>query len=560
MTALLTENIGPLSLAPDGVQRLRALVLDLAVRGLLTQPHEGDDRADDLLAQIFRDREGLVAAGDLKFKALPALKREEVPYQLPAHWLWARLGEITNYGATTKANTIPDDAWLLDLEDVEKDTSRLLRRVRFIERGSLSDKNAFRTGDVLYCKLRPYLNKVIVADQDGYCTTEILPVRCHGRWVPAYFQLALKSPQFLAYVNRKSYGMKMPRLGTEDGRMAAFPLPPLAEQHRIVAKVDELMALCDRLEARQQDAEAAHARLVQALLDSLTQARDADEFQACWQRLALCFESVLTNGESVEAFEAAVFDLAARGVLTRRESDDEPATLLLSDIAEYKTALSRRGLMRDAKSRPPIGGPVPFDLPNTWCWARWDDVALKIGDIDHKMPEPDPNGVPFVSPRDFYPGNVIDFEGAKRVARADYERLSSKIRAESGDLIYPRYGTIGENVLVTVDREFLVSYSCAVIKVARGFVEPEYQFFVSLSGCIRRQAKAAENKTTQANVGIKSIQEFLFPLPPLAEQRRIVAKVTELLGLCDQLKARIAAARAKHAQLAEALVAQAVAA
>lgn len=124
------------------------------------------------------------------------------------------------------------------------------------------------------------------------------------------------------------------------------------------------------------------------------------------------------------------------------------------------------------------------------------------------MPEPDPGGVPFVSPRDFYPGNVIDFDGAKKIARSDHERLSAKIRAERGDLIYPRYGTIGENVLVMDDREVLVSYSCAVIKVANGFMEPRYQFYVSLSGCIRKQAKAAENKTTQANVGIKSIQEL----------------------------------------------------
>ena len=175
------------------------------------------------------------------------------------------------------------------------------------------------------------------------------------------------------------------------------------------------------------------------------------------------------------------------------------------------------------------------------------------------MPETDPNGVPFVSPRDFYPGNVIDFDGAKRVSRSDYQRLSAKIRAERGDLIFPRYGTIGENVLVTVDQEFLVSYSCAIIKVAHGFIDPRYQFYVSLSSCIRSQAKAAENKTTQANVGIKSIQQFLFPVPPLAEQHRIVAKIDEMLKICADIKSRLAAARAKHAQLAEALAAQALA-
>lgn len=131
------------------------------------------------------------------------------------------------------------------------------------------------------------------------------------------------------------------------------------------------------------------------------------------------------------------------------------------------------------------------------------------------MPNTTSEGVPFVSPRDFYPGNVINFDGAKRVSVEDFERLSAKIKAERGDLIYPRYGTIGENILVDVERDFLVSYSCAVIKVAHGFIDPIYQFYVSMSGCIRKQAKAAENRTTQANVGIKSIQQYLFPIPLL---------------------------------------------
>lgn len=529
MTAAVVDNLPLLAIAPGGVSQLRELILDLAANGRLGSANV-DWRATQLRELVVSSGAGWSPSCD----ARPRCGDE-----------WG----VLKVSAVSWGQFLPDENKALP-------RSLAPRRELEVQPGDFLVSRA-NTADLV-------ARSVVVDDTPPklMLSDKIVRLRLSEACDPRFVQIANSAPESRRYYARVAGGTSSSMKNVSREQILALPilLPPLVEQHRVVAKVDELMALCDRLEARQQDAEAAHARLVQALLDSLTQARDAEEFQACWQRLALCFESVLTNGESVEAFEAAVFDLAARGVLTRRESDDEPATLLLSDIAEHKTALSRRGLMRDAKSRPPIGGPVPFDLPNTWCWARWDDVALKIGDIDHKMPEPDPNGVPFVSPRDFYPGNVIDFEGAKRVARADYERLSSKIRAERGDLIYPRYGTIGENVLVTVDREFLVSYSCAVIKVARGFVEPEYQFLVSLSGCIRRQAKAAENKTTQANVGIKSIQEFLFPLPPLAEQRRIVAKVTELLALCDQLKARIAAARAKHAQLAEALVAQAVAA
>jgi len=134
--------------------------------------------------------------------------------------------------------------------------------------------------------------------------------------------------------------------------------------------------------------------------------------------------------------------------------------------------------------------------------------------------------------------------------------LSTKIKPEFGDLIYRRYGTIGESRLVTVHRDFLASYSCAVIKPDPNLVEPRYQYFFSISELCRNQARKAENKTTQANVGIKSIKQFWFPLPPLAEQRRIVAKVDELMALIDQLEARQAAAGATGEKLLDAMVAQ----
>ena len=161
--------------------------------------------------------------------------------------------------------------------------------------------------------LRPYLNKVIVADEEGVCTTEILPVRGYLGIFPRYLMYAVKRPDFLAYVNAKSYGMKMPRLGTDDGRLALFPLAPEKEQHRIVAKVDELMALCDRLEAEQADAASAHARLVETLLGTLTQSTAAADLAANWQRLAEHFDTLFTTEASIDALKQTVLQLAVMG-------------------------------------------------------------------------------------------------------------------------------------------------------------------------------------------------------------------------------------------------------
>ncbi|MBU6361954.1 MAG: restriction endonuclease subunit S [Chloroflexi bacterium] len=192
--------------------------------------------------------------------------------RIPINWEWVRLGNIVDYGSSDKydSSDIPADAWLLDLEDIEKDTSRLLRRKLFQDSPSKSTKTAFRAGDVLYGKLRPYLNKVIVADQPGYFTTEIVPIRAFGYIDSAYLCYALKCPNFIDYANTKSYGMNLPRLGTEDARRAPFPLPPLAEQRRIVAKVDELMALVDQLEAQLATARTRASQLLDAVIAELT--------------------------------------------------------------------------------------------------------------------------------------------------------------------------------------------------------------------------------------------------------------------------------------------------
>ncbi|WP_311223292.1 MULTISPECIES: restriction endonuclease subunit S [unclassified Acidovorax] len=250
-----------------------------------------------------------------------------------------------------------------------------------------------------------------------------------------------------------------------------------------------------------------------------------------------------------------ILTLAVQGKLVPQDPADEPAGVLLQQIRAEKDRLVAEGKIKRDKPLAEIAEEEkPFELPVGWEWVRWANVAMKIGDIDHKMPSEAKDGVPYVSPRDFYGTNEIDFDGAKKIAYSDYVELASKIRPEAADLIYPRYGTVGVVRKVTTDREFLASYSCAVIKVLPGFIEPDYQYLFSVSGCAKAQAASATNKTTQPNVGLKSIQEFLVPLPPLAEQSRIVTRVEALMRLCDALEAKGQLEAAQHAQLVSTLL------
>jgi type I restriction enzyme, S subunit len=235
--------------------------------------------------------------------------------RLPSPWEECRLGDVVDYGATQKAepDEIPADAWVLELEDIEKDTSKVLRRVTFAQRQSKSTKNRFAVGDVLYGKLRPYLNKVVRADQDGYCTTEIVPLKPSEAIDGGYLFYWLKHPAFLEYVTSVSHGLNMPRLGTEAGNEAPLVLAPLNEQKRIAAKLDAVLTQVDACRERLDRVPAILKRFRQAVLTAATSGKLTEEWRTTvsgddledWKSVTL--ESLLDgkprNGYSPRAVE-----------------------------------------------------------------------------------------------------------------------------------------------------------------------------------------------------------------------------------------------------------------
>lgn len=232
---------------PEDMQKS---ILQYAIQGKLAEQREVEGTAVELYKQIQEEKKKLIKEGKIKKQEkLPEVAEEEIPFDIPENWKWVRLGELCNYGQSNSipASRIPCDAWLLDLEDVEKDSGRVLKKKRMNDVKTNSSKHIFKSGDLLYSKLRPYLNKVVIADEDGYSTSEILPLDFGLNVFNKYAQIVLMNPYFISYTVRCSYGVKMPRLGTEDGQLALFPLPPFEEQKRIVARIEELLPLCQQL-------------------------------------------------------------------------------------------------------------------------------------------------------------------------------------------------------------------------------------------------------------------------------------------------------------------------
>ena len=237
----------------------KSKILDLAIRGKLVPQDPNDEPASVLLERIRSEKEELIKQGKIKREKKESVifKGDDNSYylrtggveesledwrldDLPETWKICCLGELCDYGDCINVNTedIAEDAWILDLEDIEKDTGTVLKKVTKAQRNSVSKKHKFHSVQVLYSKLRPYLNKVVLSDADGYCTSEILPLEFKNCVLPEYARYYLMSGTFIAYANHCSYGVKMPRLGTTDGKKAIFSLPPLSEQKRIVETID----------------------------------------------------------------------------------------------------------------------------------------------------------------------------------------------------------------------------------------------------------------------------------------------------------------------------------
>ena len=242
--------------------QIKASILQEAIQGKLVPQIESEGTAEELLDEIYAEKNRLVKEGKLKVSALKWENHifrgddnkyyeqidtktididEQIPFDIPNSWRWIRLGYIIDFSSNTsvRVSNIEPDSWILDLEDIEKDSGRLLQRKRMSETDAKSDKHKFSTGNILYSKLRPYLNKVLIADMNGYCTSEIL-VFDFGKIYAEYALAYLRSPFFVEYAMSDAYGVKMPRLGSKQGNNALMPIPPLDEQHRIVNKIKQL--------------------------------------------------------------------------------------------------------------------------------------------------------------------------------------------------------------------------------------------------------------------------------------------------------------------------------
>ncbi|WP_332831376.1 restriction endonuclease subunit S [Escherichia coli] len=543
-----------------GIKKLRELILELAVRGKLVPQDPNDEPASELLKRIAAEKAELVKQGKIKKqKPLPEISEEEKPFELPEGWEWTRLGFISNYGFCDKAEPedVTPETWILELEDIEKVTSKLLNKVTFAERPFKSSKNRFSQGDVLYGKLRPYLDKVIVANEPGVCTTEIIPITSYGNIYPEFLRLLLKAPNFITYANSSTHGMNLPRLGTEKAQQAVIELAPIQEQLRIVSRVDKLMSLCDQLEQQSLTSLDAHQQLVETLLGTLTDSQNAEELAENWARISEHFDTLFTTEASVDALKQTILQLAVMGKLVPQDPNDEPASELLKRIAQEKAQLVKEGKIKKQKPLPPISDEdKPFELPDGWEWTNLpnlsanfqnglssrgsnvgeDTIVIRLADIQNWR---------------------ISYEDTRALKIT--KEMKEKYSMSVNDILIIRVNGSSDIVgRFILNKEQQQSCFCDhFIKMnflCKNAIDCEYLTIISGSPLIRKKIENLFITTAgQKTVNQTHISSLAIPLPPIKEQIKIVKKINELFGLIEALKASIKTAKQTQLHLADAL-------
>jgi len=557
MTALLTNNLPLLAGAPNGIKKLRELILELAVRGKLVPQDPRDEPASELLKRIAEEKARQVSEGKIKKqKPLSGITDLDKPFPLPKGWAWLRLGDLTLtiLSGGTPSKNVPEywggDIPWASVKDLNVYRDLVTTQDYITEEGLAAGSKLAKKGEVLICT-RMGLGKIAVAAMDVAINQDLKALR---------LTCQLNLDYFLNFYRTLSIiGSGMTVAGIKQDELLSFlvPMPPLAEQHRIVAKVDELMALCDRLEARQADADSAHAQLVQALLDRLTQARDAGDFAQSWQRLAEHFQTLFTTESSIDALRQTLLQLAVMGKLVPQESSDAPADELIGSIAKEIAQLHSEGKIRKPKPVSPVSTEeVGFEAPQGWRWLRLSQITRQLGDGLHGTPiYSQDGGYYFVNGNNLKDGKIVIKPETKRVSESEYSKHKNPLDEQS--ILVSINGTIG-NVAFYNYEKIVLGKSACYLNLAGGVSKNFVRLLIEAPGFMEYALKSATG-TTIKNLGLKAMNDYPIALPPQAEQHRIVAKVDQLMALCDQLKARLGQARQVHEQLANALVEQAVA-
>jgi type I restriction enzyme S subunit len=572
MPPTLVRQFDLLATAPGGVARLRELILSLAVQGKLVEQRQLDGSATVLMREIEVAKKE--AASRARVRVTTTDDDLVAPFALPGSWAWVRLGSVTDIsggvtlgrkGVVEQPITLPYlrvanvQRWTVLCEDLKTVTIGAAELGRY----------QLRAGDLLIIEGGDWDKVGRTAIWNGelpQCLHQNHVFKARGltpSWNSEWAQLYLNSGVARAYfASCSKQTTNLASINMTQLKACAFPLPPIAEQARIVTRVEELMRLCDALETKGRLEAEQHARLLGTLLGTLTDSSTPEELVANWQRVADHFDLLLDRPEAVDALEQTILQLAVRGLLVPQGPSDESASALLARIANDRSRLIAEGhLAKRGAPEATVEIDAPFDLPASWRWAEFADYIHELctgpfGSVIHKEDYVQ-GGVPLINPSHMIDGG-IRHDPSISIPPELANQLSA-YRLSAGDVLMARRGEVGRYALVTEHEEGWLCGTGSFFVRLPSFCNREYFGLMLEDPRLRAHLLGESIGTTMTNLNQRILLQAPIAVPPLPEQARIVARVTELRRLCAELRQRLATSQTTQSHLAEALVESAVA-
>lgn len=563
----LLAHFERISEAPDVIPRLRQFILELAVRGKLAEQDPGDETASELLKRIQAEKTRLVKAGEIKQeKRLPLVAPDEPAFGAPPGWEWVRIRQATS----DRGQTVPSkDFTYIDVTAINKEAGSVADpKILSAEEAPSRARKVVQKGDVLYSCVRPYLLNIAIIESDfvpsPIASTAFAVLNGLGLVLPRYLWIALRSPFMVNQVETKMRGQAYPAISDSDFSLLPLPLPPLTEQHRIVSNVDELMALCERLEAAQAERESRRDRLMVATLQRLSQPVDEDATMA---RVNTRFylrhlPRLTTRPEQIQQLRETVLNLAIRGRLVPQDSEDVSASELLRKIQKEKACLAKESNARERKQRQvKVDIDEFFNIPATWIWTSLGDLAFGFRYGTSVKCSYEPIGEPVLRIPNIDNGR-INIEDLKFGPLSPSE--AHDLRLQLGDILMVR----SNGSLNLVGRPALVEahaigfcYAGYLVRVRTSVIhlDPRYLLLALNTTHVRDQIEVPVRTTVGLkNLNVTELSCLTIPLPPFSEQHRIVAKVNELMVLCDHLETQLTTTQTESRRLLEAVLHEAL--
>ena len=549
--------------SPDAVSRLRRFVLDLAVRGRLVEQDPADEPASELLKSIAKVKEQL----GVKHQVAP-LAAEEVPFHLPAGWHWSRIGELctkTGSGSTPRGgknaysqigipffrsqNVYNDGLRLDDVAYIGSDIHARMAGTTVQARDLLLNITGGSMGRC--CRIPDEFS-------EGNISQHVAIIRPTISKMTDYLHKLVLSPYFQAFIFDEQTGAGRGGLPKHKMDRIAVAVPPICEQRRIVAKVNELMTLCDQLEETRTKREETRDRLAKASHARLSAPdTDTEAFRANARFAINVLPQLSARADQVKHLRQTILNLAVRGRLVEQVAADEPALELLTRIKAEKVRLVKLGKLNRRKltETAPRNG-MGFPLRAGWEVATIADVLIELqtGPFGSSLHQRDYEigGTPVINPKSIQGGTIVPIE--KMAVGANTLKRLSTFKVQTGDIVMARRGEMGRCAVVTEKEDGWLCGTGSLILRLPADLCAEYLALLIGSPHAREYLSGSSVGATMQNLNQSILLGMSICVPPLAEQHRIITKIDALMTLCDRLEANLGTAETGRIRLLESLI------